>query len=155
TGAVHGRNRHRSMIEEAHEAHFGGALRIGTIVTRAADHQRARCAGRAVGPECQLVVETHRHRLAAAHSKINVEHLGFDFARLRPSGRTRIRSQRPYAPSVPAIRTSSCCRLPSRAALSRRNTASDTSGLPMKTRSTGRASCGLAAPVSARYAALE
>ena len=71
------------MIEEAHEAHFGGALRIGTIVTRAADHQRARCAGRAVRPECQLVIETHRHRLAAAHSKIDVEHLGFDFARYR------------------------------------------------------------------------
>ena len=44
------------------------------------------------------------------------------------------------------MRTSSCCRLPSRAALSRRNTASDTSGLPMKTRSTGRTSCGAGGP---------
>ena len=39
------------------------------------------------------------------------------------------------------MRTSSCWRLPSRAAFSRRNTASETSGLPMKTRSTGRTSC--------------
>ena len=41
---------------------------------------------------------------------------------------------------APATRTSSCCRLPSREAFSRRNTTSETSGLPMKTRSTGRAS---------------
>src|SRR5580700_1428318 len=51
-----------------------------------------------------------------------------------------MRSHLPCPPSLPAIRTSSCCRLPSRAALSRRNTASETSGLPMKTRSTGRTS---------------
>ena len=51
---------------------------------------------------------------------------------------------------APATRTSSCCRLPSRAAFSRRNTASETSGLPMKTRSTGRTSCAPVAPVSAR-----
>ena len=71
------------MIEEAHEAHFGGALRIGALVAGAADHQRARRAGRAVGAECQLVIEPHRHGLAAAHSQIDVEHLGFDFARHR------------------------------------------------------------------------
>ena len=58
-----------------------------------------------------------------------------------PSGRTRILSQRPETPSGPATRTSSCCRLPSREAFSRRNTTSETSGLPTKTRSTGRASC--------------
>ena len=78
--AVHGRNRHRGVIEEAHEAHFGGALRIGTLVARAADHQRARRAGHAVGPERQLVIEPHRHGLAAAHAQVDVEHLGFDFA---------------------------------------------------------------------------
>ena len=71
-----------------------------------------------------------------------IDHTAYFASRLLwPSGRTRIRSQRPCAPSVPAMRTSSCCRLPSRAALSRRNTASETSGLPMKTRSTGRTSC--------------
>ena len=68
------------MVEEAHEAHFGGALRIGALVARAADHQRPRRAGRAVGAESQLVIEPHRHGLAAAHPQIDVEHLGFDFA---------------------------------------------------------------------------
>ena len=79
-GAVHGRNRHRGVIEEAHEADFGGALRIGTLVAGAADHQRARRAGHAVGAERQLVIEPHRHGLAAAHPQIDVEHFGFDFA---------------------------------------------------------------------------
>jgi hypothetical protein len=79
-GTVHGRNRHRGVIEETHEAHFGGALRIGTLVAGAADHQRARRAGHAVGTECQFVIEAHRHGLAAAHPQIDIEHLGFDFA---------------------------------------------------------------------------
>ncbi len=78
--AVHRRDRHRGVIEEAHEADFGGALRIGPLVARAADHQRARGAGHAVGAECQLVIEPHRHGLAAAHPQVDVEHLGFDFA---------------------------------------------------------------------------
>ena len=82
-GAVHGRDRHRGMVEEAHEAHFGGALRIGMLVARAADHQRARRAGHAVGAERQLVIEPHRHGLAAAHAQIDVEDFGLDFARHR------------------------------------------------------------------------
>ena len=77
--AIDGRDRHRGMIEEAHEAHFGGALRIGALVARAADHQRARGAGHAVCAEGELVVEPHRHGLAAARPKIDVEHFGFDF----------------------------------------------------------------------------
>ena len=36
--AIHGRDRHRGVVEEAHEADFGGALRIGTLVPRAADY---------------------------------------------------------------------------------------------------------------------
>ena len=79
-GAVHGRDRHRGVVEETHEADFGGALRIGTLVAGAADHQRARGAGHAVGAERQLVIEPHRHGLAAAHPQVDVEHLGFDFA---------------------------------------------------------------------------
>ena len=79
-GFVDGRDRHRGVIEEAHEADFGGALRIEPLVAGAADHQRARGAGRAVGAERQLVIEPHRHGLAAAHPKIDVEHFGFDFA---------------------------------------------------------------------------
>ena len=87
-GAIDGRNRHRGMIEEAHEAHFGGALRIGALVARAADHQRPRGAGHAVGAECQLVIEPHRHGLAAAHAQVDVEHLGLDFAGHRRRSRS-------------------------------------------------------------------
>ena len=68
------------MVEETHEADFGGALRIGMLVTRAIDHQRARRAGHAIGPECELVIKPDRNGLAAAHPQIDVEHLGFDFA---------------------------------------------------------------------------
>ena len=68
------------MVEEAHEADFGGALRIGMLVAGPADHQRARGAGYAIGPECQLVIEPHRHGLAAAHPQVDVEHLGLDLA---------------------------------------------------------------------------
>jgi hypothetical protein len=42
------------MMEEAHEADFGGALRIGAVVAGAIDHQRARRAGHAVGAEASL-----------------------------------------------------------------------------------------------------
>ena len=40
--AVHRRNRHRRMVEESHEADFGGAFGVGMLVARAADHQRTR-----------------------------------------------------------------------------------------------------------------
>ena len=43
---VDGRDRHRRVVEEAHEAHFGRALRIVPLVARAVEHQRARGAGR-------------------------------------------------------------------------------------------------------------
>ena len=82
-GAVHGRDRHRGMVEEAHEADFGRPLRIGALVARAADHQRARGAGHAVGAEGELVIEPHRHGLAAAHAQVDVEDLGLDLARHR------------------------------------------------------------------------
>ena len=49
------------IVEEAHEAHFGGALRIGAVAARAVEHQRARGAGRAVGAERDLVEQPHRH----------------------------------------------------------------------------------------------
>ena len=80
------------MIEEAHEADFGGALRIGALVARAADHQRARGAGHAVGAECELVIEPHRHGLAAAHPKVDVEHLGLDLAGHRHDRRQQRRA---------------------------------------------------------------
>ena len=89
---VHGRDRHRGMVEEAHEADFGRPLRIGAFVARAADHQRARGARRPVGPERQLVIETNRHGLAAAHAQVDVEHLGLDLARHRRNRRQERRA---------------------------------------------------------------
>ena len=80
---VDGGDRHRRMVEEAHEAHFGGALRVGTLVARAVDHDRARGAGGAVGAERELVIDADGQRLAAARAQIEVEHLGLDFARRR------------------------------------------------------------------------
>ena len=71
------------MVEEPHEADFGGAFRIGMLVAGTADHQRARRAGRAVCAESELVIEPHRHGLAATHPQVDVEHFGFDFARNR------------------------------------------------------------------------
>ena len=214
--AVDGRDRHRRMVEEAHEADFGGALRIGAVVMGTIEHEGARGARHAVGTEGELVEQPHRQSAAAAGFQIEIEHLGLDLARrgaqrrqqrgavagdevgeleaagadLRqiliepvgergvevdhvalavdgeeagrsvieiidgvlqflkdvflplalarhvaerphgemaaalapppPSGRTRSRSQRAGRPFMPATRTSSCRRVPSRAALSRR-----------------------------------
>ena len=80
-GLVDGRDRHRRVLEEAHEAHFRRALRIAAVVLGAIEHQRARGAGRAVGAERHLVEQPHRHRLAAARLEVEVEHLGLHFAR--------------------------------------------------------------------------
>ena len=63
-GAIDGRNRHRRVVEEAHEAHFGRALRIGAFVARAVDHERAGGAGCAIGAESELVIEPRRHGFA-------------------------------------------------------------------------------------------
>ena len=82
-GAIDGRNRHRRMVEEAHEAHFGRALRIGAFVARAADDERARGAGRAVGAESELVIEPSRHGLAGAHAQVDIENFGRHLARRR------------------------------------------------------------------------
>ena len=68
------------MVEEAHEAHFGGALGIGALVAGAADDQRARRTRRAVRAEGELVIEPRRHGLAAAHLQIDVEDFGLHLA---------------------------------------------------------------------------
>ena len=68
------------MVEEPHEADFGGAFGVGMLVAGAADHERARRTRRAVGAEGELVIEPHRHGLAAAHAQVDVEHFGLDFA---------------------------------------------------------------------------
>ena len=71
-------------MEEAHEAHFGGALRFGAVVAGAIEHERARSAGRAVGIEGKLVEEAHRQRAAPAGFQVEVEHLGLHLAGRRP-----------------------------------------------------------------------
>ena len=78
---VHRRDRHRGVVEEPHEADFGGALRIGAIVTGAIEHQRARRTRHAVGAESKLVEHPDRQRATVAHAQIEIEHFGFDLAR--------------------------------------------------------------------------
>ena len=81
---VDGRDRHRRVMEEPHEADFGGALRIGAVVAGAVEHERARGAGRAVGAVSELVKHPHRQRAPAAGAQIEIEHLGLDLAGRRP-----------------------------------------------------------------------
>ena len=52
---VDGGDRHRRILEKAHEPHFGRALRIDRPVARAIDDKRPRGAWRAVGPEGDLM----------------------------------------------------------------------------------------------------
>ena len=89
---VDGRDRHRRVVEEPHEADFGGALRIGAVVAGAIEHQRARRAGRAVGAESKLVEHPNRQRAAAAGAQIEIEHFGLDLARRAPQRRQQRRA---------------------------------------------------------------
>ncbi|MGY4452505.1 hypothetical protein ACVWZR_007165 [Bradyrhizobium sp. i1.3.1] len=81
--AVDGRDRHRRMVEEAHEAHFGGAVGIAALVAGAADDERARRPRCAVGAEGELVIEPHRHGLAGPHAQVDVEDFRLHLARHR------------------------------------------------------------------------
>ncbi len=78
---IDGGDRHRGIVEEAHEADFGGALRIGAVVAGAVEHERARGAGRAVGAEGELVEQPHRQLAAAAGLQIEIDDFGFQLAR--------------------------------------------------------------------------
>ena len=78
---VDGGDGHRRVLEEAHEAHFRGALRVAAVVLGAVEHQGARGARRAVGAEGDLVEQPHRHRFAAARAQIEVEHFRLHLAR--------------------------------------------------------------------------
>ncbi len=89
---VDGRDRHRRVMEEPHEADFGGALRIGAVVAGAVEHQRARRAGRAVGAIGELMKHSHRQRASAAGAQIEVEHLSLDLAGRRPQRRQQSRA---------------------------------------------------------------
>ena len=77
---VDGRDRHWGVVEEAHEAHFGGALWIGAVVARAVEHERARGAGRAVGAERHLVEEPYRNGLSGAGLEVDIENFGLHVA---------------------------------------------------------------------------
>ena len=61
-GLVDRRDRHRRIVEEAHEPHFGGAQRVGGLLARPVEHERARSSGDAVGREGDLVVEARPAR---------------------------------------------------------------------------------------------
>ena len=80
---VDGRDRHRRIVEEAHEAHFGGALRILVLAARAVQHQRAGRSGRTVGAERHFVEQPDRNRAAAAGLEIEVQDFGLHLARHR------------------------------------------------------------------------
>ena len=79
--AINSRDRHRRIVEKAHEADFRRALRIGALVAGAIEHERARSAGGTVGAEGDLVEQANRQRTTAAGPQIEVEHLGLDLAR--------------------------------------------------------------------------
>ena len=81
--SVDGRDCHRGIVEEAHEAHFGGALRILVFAARAVQYQCARWPGRTVGAEGHLMEQPDRNRAAVAGLEVEVEDFGFDFARHR------------------------------------------------------------------------
>ena len=61
---VDGGDRHRRIMKKAHEAHLRGALRLGAVVARAIEHERARGAGGSVRAESDLVKEANRQRAA-------------------------------------------------------------------------------------------
>ena len=76
---VHRGDRHRSVLKEPHEAHFGGALRVAALVSCTVERQRARGAGRSIGSERNFMEEPHGYGLASAGLEIKVEDLGLHF----------------------------------------------------------------------------
>ena len=94
SGLVDRGDRHRRRLEEAHEAHFGRARRIGGAALRAVENQRARRARRAVGAERDLVEQAHGQRAARAGLEVEVHHLGLHLA---GSGAERGEKGRPAA----------------------------------------------------------
>ena len=83
--AVDRGDRHRRIVEEAHEAHFGGTLRIA-VVAGTIDDQRARRSRRAVGAECHLMEQPCRNSAPGAGLEIDVEDFGAHFAGRRRPG---------------------------------------------------------------------
>ena len=93
-GLVDGRDRHRGILEEPHEADFGGALRVDAAVARAVENERARGAGRAVGAERDLVEQPRRNGAAAPGLEVDIEDFDLHVAR---HGRERGQQRRALA----------------------------------------------------------
>ena len=91
-GLVDSGDGHRRVLEEAHETHFGSALRIAAVAPRPIEHERARGAGRAVGAEGDFVEQAHRDRLAAAGFEIEVKNFRLYFAGCRVERREQRRA---------------------------------------------------------------
>src|SRR5262249_57157012 len=73
---VDGRNRHRRVLKETHEAHFPGALRIDRAVAGPVEHERPGRTGPAVALPAHPVEDPCRHGAAAARLEVDVENLG-------------------------------------------------------------------------------
>ena len=74
-------DRHRRRVEEAGEAHFGGAQVFAGVLARGAvERQRARRAGQAGAGEGDAVQQPHRQKLTAAALEVDVEPLRRHFA---------------------------------------------------------------------------
>ena len=73
---VDGRDRHRGVMEETHEAYFRHPLWVGAVIACAIDDQRSRRAGLAIGTKGKLVKQPHRQRASAPGTQIEIEHLG-------------------------------------------------------------------------------
>jgi hypothetical protein len=91
---VDGRDRHWGILEEPHEADFGGALRVDAAVAGAVENECARGAGRAVGAERDLVKQPGRHGATGPGLEVDIEDLGLHVAR---HGRERGQERRALA----------------------------------------------------------
>jgi hypothetical protein len=78
---VDGGDRHRGILEEPHEADFGGALRVDAAVAGAIENEGARWSGRAVRAERDLVEQPGRNSASGAGLEVDIEDLGLHVAR--------------------------------------------------------------------------
>ncbi len=79
-------DRHRGIVEEAHETHFRRPQRVDAVAARAVEDEGARRSGGGVGRKCHLVIEPHRQGAAVAAPQIEVEDIGLHLAGLSRQG---------------------------------------------------------------------
>src|SRR5262249_18769060 len=77
SGLVDRGDRHGRVLEETHEAHFGGTLRIAAIILCPIENQGARSTKRTISAEGDLVEKAYRYRLSAPGLEIEIKNLGF------------------------------------------------------------------------------